>query len=459
MRGRFAEAGAVAGLAACFVTIKLCEYLSFNVDDYDTGIYSNLAWNIANGEGFYSDVLRSNHLGEHFSPIIAAFAPLYRLVPSAAWLLVAQALAVAATFPLLRRVFERIAAPLRGHSARWLAPGCLLLFLLYRPMWTALYHDFHPSTLGMPLVAAALLFLHRGSDRALWWTVACLFTTKELAVASTAGLSIYALAVLGRGRLAAGLAAAAVAGGLLVFGAVMPAFRDGGWGHLARVGPLDQPFAKLVYLGRLVLPLGLLPLFGWRALLAALPTTLVNLAVAHPPQFSLRYHYDDQNCVFWIVAAAHGARWIAARLEALPPGPRIAWGRGSAVAVLVLALALTGPSPIGRLLQWWPTPEDRALRAAVAEQAALPADVAITAQSCLGPRLAHRHHYRSLRTGDLESLAFAPGERIVLAPGLGSFELDVAAARARLAAEPRARLAARGGGLEVYVWSAPGAEP
>src|SRR5262249_5066479 len=63
---------AVLLLLSAFVTIavlsKVIQYCSFRIDDWDTGIYSNVVWNLVSGDGFYSDVLNLNHLGEHFSP-------------------------------------------------------------------------------------------------------------------------------------------------------------------------------------------------------------------------------------------------------------------------------------------------------------------------------------------------------------------------------------------------------
>lgn len=75
-------------LAGLFWTVVYtCKYYGFGMDVFDIGIYSNLAYNLAHGAPFWSSILQKNHLGEHFSPIMAAFAPLYRLVPGVHWLL------------------------------------------------------------------------------------------------------------------------------------------------------------------------------------------------------------------------------------------------------------------------------------------------------------------------------------------------------------------------------------
>ena len=80
---------------------KILQYYSFQISDLDTGIYSNVVWNLVNGNWFYSGVLNRDHLGEHFSPIIALFAPFFILYPSPVWLLGAQGLAVGTTYVLL----------------------------------------------------------------------------------------------------------------------------------------------------------------------------------------------------------------------------------------------------------------------------------------------------------------------------------------------------------------------
>src|SRR5262245_34315143 len=95
------DAGAFL-LLSTFVIValisKVVQYYAFRIADWDTGIYSNVLWNLVRGNWFYSDVLNRNHLGEHFSPIIAVFAPFFLIYPSPLWLLAAQGLAVGTTY-------------------------------------------------------------------------------------------------------------------------------------------------------------------------------------------------------------------------------------------------------------------------------------------------------------------------------------------------------------------------
>ena len=85
----------ILALAVTFAAVKCLQHYSFYTNDYDTGIYSNLAWNIAHSHGAYSSILGRSHLGEHFSPIMVVFAPFFYFGAGATYLmLIAQALAV-----------------------------------------------------------------------------------------------------------------------------------------------------------------------------------------------------------------------------------------------------------------------------------------------------------------------------------------------------------------------------
>src|SRR5437588_10556170 len=91
----------LTALVTIAVLTKVIQYCGFLIDDWDTGIYSNVVWNLRSGVGFYSDVLNLNHLGQHFSPIIAVFVPFFIVYPSPVWLVAAQGLAVGTTYVLL----------------------------------------------------------------------------------------------------------------------------------------------------------------------------------------------------------------------------------------------------------------------------------------------------------------------------------------------------------------------
>ncbi len=455
-RGRHTRVASFVLFACAFAflfSIKFAQERRFRLNDYDTGIYSNVAWNIAHGNGFHSGVLGRNHLGEHFSPITAVASPFYLISATPLWLLALQSAAVAAAFPLVLSLARSILpSGLSRREQQGAFAVLLLLMLLYRPLVRAHMFQFHPSTLGVPLVLGALLAMHRGHRLAYCFCVAVLLCTKELAVASVAGLAIYAWMVLRDLRLAVGTAVAAGLAGALIFGVVMPAFREEDWGHMDRLGPFADAGKKVLYVGLLLLGLGLLPMAGWRALPAVLPLVGVNLATLHEAQYSLKYHYDDQSSALLIVAAIHGMGVLLGR-----PLPGWLESRRGAVlscgAVLVVGAAswVLGDAYVEQWRNIAKMKRSGELRRELAAYVDAPRTVAIATQSGLGPYLGHRDRYVPL-SGDASDAPLEPGDLILLSPQAGTTGLDLDAARKRFANDPRAELLSSTDVLEVWRW-------
>jgi len=445
-------------IAAFFITLKVQQFRNFDVRDFDTGIYSNIVWNVATGDGFRSDVLGRHALSEHFSPIVAAFAPVYWVWPSALVLLIAQAIAVAIMFPLLAAVAMRIFMEMKTSTAVALTAALLGMAFFYRPVFSALECEFHPCTLGMPLVAAALLALHADRPRWLIPLVAVLLCTKEMAALSVVGLGIYAGVVLRRPRLAAALIITGIAAGLVIMLAVMPQFRETEWKHLDRLSPGADVDRKFIYLVKLASGLALLPLLGWRALLAALPLTILNLLVSMPNQYSLDFHYDDQNSVFWLAAAAHGMNRLVIR------GRHRSWPAHGSLIGIIAAAALV--LVVSELRPWKEfrhqcikTPARVAeLREALQSFVNLPPDVGIAATGQLGPQVNLRHFYRRITNVNAKVLAreLRPGDLLLISTVNPSPGLDIPRIQKQL---KRTRAFMRESStplLEVYRRIAPG---
>src|SRR4051812_39546610 len=101
----------------------------------------------------------ANILGDHFSPIIALIAPVYRVFPTPVTLLLAQA----ALFAFAAVPVTRVAARLLGRS-KGVAIG-----VGYGLSWgvqRAVEFDFHEIAFAMPLIALSLEAVLRGR----WWT-------------------------------------------------------------------------------------------------------------------------------------------------------------------------------------------------------------------------------------------------------------------------------------------------
>ena len=119
----WATVGVMAGLWAIGVGwLSIQRHLAFKTSG-DLGIFVQAMWSTAHGRPFYVSVWGggANFLGHHFVPLLAVFAPLYRLWPDARLLLGIQvALLALAVVPLY--VFAR---PLTWVMGRLVGCGSL----------------------------------------------------------------------------------------------------------------------------------------------------------------------------------------------------------------------------------------------------------------------------------------------------------------------------------------------
>jgi uncharacterized membrane protein len=405
-------------LVAVATLAKVMQFYTFRINDWDTGIYSNVIWNLMSGDGFYSDVNLKNQLGEHFSPILIAFVPLFLVASSPLWLLVAQGLAVGATCVLTYFIGLKIFGDDNVRFAKPLALLFSVWALFYRPLTSALLFQFHPSTLATPLVAAAILALLYGRDRLVWAFVAVLLLSKENAPLAVLGLGLYAGLVLSRPRLGLALAAVAAASAVLIMKVLMPLFQSGEWGHYGRWGPFAEWQRKLQYLYMLLGGLAFLPLASWRGFACALPLIALNLSVAYPGQFSLSFHYDDFASVFLLVAAMHGAVAIGSALQ----GRHVAFKYLGAIVAVMLMLSANASAFRGLIAPFVVTAPVRQLHQELANFRNLPPDVGVAADRTLGPYLSARDRYVAIpRPSDVPDVIrkLKPGDKVLITPVRG----------------------------------------
>lgn len=399
------------------INAKLVQFYAFELNSFDTTIYTNLVWNSTFGEFYRSSILHNHHLGEHFSPIVLVFVPLYLIADSPLWMLGAQGLAVGTFYLLLIPLARRILAP-EVLAAPGVVPFVLGLAILGSAMNSALMFNIHPSTLAVPFIAAALIALHDRRDVLFWAMLGIVFLCKENGTLAGLGLAIYAALVLGRWRMAAAIAGVSALVAAAVFGVIMPAFREVDWHHLSRIGPFTQFWAKMEYAGLLLLCSAALPLLAWRPALAVLPCIGLNLAVAYHRQLGMNYHYDDMTAVFLLAATLHGLNvfvpWMRGR----------GWGRALPVLALAVLLAnlavIKRPSIVGILFHF-PSAAERQLAAELRPFAA-GSDQGILAYDILTPHLMNRARIEGMPSpGDISELApmvarLRPGDIVISTP-------------------------------------------
>ncbi|MFD7262374.1 DUF2079 domain-containing protein [Streptomyces sp. NPDC059874] len=291
----------------------------------------------------------ANILGDHFSPIIALVAPVYRVFPGPITLLVVQA----ALFALSAVPVTRAAGRLLGR-ARGIAVG-----VAYGLSWgiqRAVEFDFHEIAFAVPLIAFSLeALLARRWRAALLWALPLVLVKEDL------GFTLAALAVVVAWRArstdrraawtALGVAAAGAVFAVLVFTVFIPAFATAGYGYWDKIqgaGPLDGLGTKLTTLTWVLLPTSGLLALRSPLLLVAAPTLGWRFLSGDDHYWSTDWHYSA--VLMPVVALA-----LVDAVDTLRRGER-PWLRSYALqmptAVLAASLALAATAmPTAKLVE------------------------------------------------------------------------------------------------------------
>jgi uncharacterized membrane protein len=392
---------AAAVVGALYLWVALVRHHSFDSHGWDLGIFTNAMWNLTHGHGYISSVKGGiNLFADHQSPLFWVLAPVFWLVPRPETLLVVQAWGLAAGGPAL--YYIALARFGRGH---WTPAALPWLYWSYLPLRYANAFDFHPEVFMLPLFLWAFVAFNSQRRGAKWLGLLALagaLGAKESAAVVAIGLG--AAWVLSSPRpwreRWPGVALAAFGAAVVLFDLkVVPRFFGSDYAYMGlyqRFGggildvllaPLTQPrlfFSQLISLERLnflfwtLAPLGFLPLFAWRAAVAALPVYLMLFLTAGDQRVQIHFHYgiEPGTALFW--ALPFGLAAFAGRFG---------WRR-TALWMLFWALACLRPFEAGLARFYEVTPHMRWV-AAEALPCVDPA-AAMSATDVLIPHLATR---------------------------------------------------------------------
>ncbi|MET7599095.1 DUF2079 domain-containing protein [Streptomyces sp. NPDC004082] len=270
---------------------------------YDLGIFEQAVRSYAHGHLPVSEVKGPGFplLGDHFSPVLALIAPVYRLWPTAETLLVVQAALLSlAVVPLMRRASET-----GGRRA------ALVVGVGYGASWgvaQTVGFDFHEVCFAVPLLAFSLCALSRGRAlAAAAWAVPLLAVKEDLGL--TMAVVGALLAFRGARRIGLWTCVVGVAGTTIEMALIIPAFNPGGAfsyaDKLPRRGSQDgvllqavdvlvglvTPQQKVVTLLMLLAPTAFLAVRS-PLILVAVPTLLWRFASDDPAFWGTNYHYS-----------------------------------------------------------------------------------------------------------------------------------------------------------------------
>jgi len=300
-----AAAMTIAG-AAGFSAISLFRYVHFGANGFDLGIQDQTVWGYSRLEMIRNTVLGvPNLLGDHFSPILMVLAPFYWLWPTAATLLVAQAVLLAvAGIPIYLWGSRRV-----GYVAGLAFQGSYLLF------WGVLagvVFDFHHVVFAVPAISTALYATLNKQNRLLWASLALAMLTREDVALTVIALGLFIVVFQRRWLLGAGIAIANGVWFVLLLDVVMPAVGGVPYQHWTYQALGKGPLSAAAYalenplrsLQLLVTPLekvrvGVASFASWLFLpllsplvLIAVPSFLERFWSSSPNFWSFHYQYS-----------------------------------------------------------------------------------------------------------------------------------------------------------------------
>lgn len=355
-----------------YATISLFRLIELNPSSWDLGIYTEYVKQVAHLHAPIVDIrgAGTNLLGDHFQPIVSLIAPFFLIAPSAATLLVVQALLTAlSVFPVAQAGSHRLGAGAgRAIGAAYGFSWGLQQMVNF---------DFHEIAFAVPLLAFALSALIRGRTKAaFWWALPLVFVKEDqgftvAAIGALLAISARRSQEPDRREVLAGqfLIVWGLAWSILSIGVIIPHFnahhtyyywKDGGAvgaGGFSLGALLAQPFhgwsQKLQTSIMLLLPTAFTAL-GSPVALVALPSLALRFLSTNSAYWGTYWHYNATLMPILFIAGIDamararnrvaedtGRRWLRPL--------RVAAGRHGAAMMVAATAALVFQFPLSTL--------------------------------------------------------------------------------------------------------------
>lgn len=268
-------------------------YLSFQWNIWDVGVFSNVIYNMSQGELWWSHY-EVHPWADHFTPSISILAPFFWIYPHFIWVVLAKIL----SYTLVPFGFWQLAKYQNQQVERAIVLTLLVSsawLLWYKPTVSSLWYEWQPSCLAPPFIVFCFLWLEKKEWLKFSLGLLFLLGLKEHMGIVPLGFGCY-LVLQRKEEFWTGIV-------LIVLGltalfsityGVMPFFRGNQpswsvpaldlWGNIP---------GKITYSWKLLFPLAFLPLLYFRIGIVAGPAIGVNLIAARETMRSNSYHYDD----------------------------------------------------------------------------------------------------------------------------------------------------------------------
>ena len=381
----------------------LNKHNAFETRTYDFARFAQAIWNVWHGAPLYTSISANNILGNHFSPILALYAPLLLIWNDERILLIAQVVVVAVTGLILAKIVQD------KHPA--LAPLFLLAFYLNPYVHEVTLFEFRRIVPAALFIALAVYAIYKKRYGLMVFSLLMVLLAKEDMGLVVSGFGVYLLLFERKWKLALPLIIGGIGWTVSASLWVIPAIgRPGNEAKLypqlfyfAYLGSTYEEIAAtllrdplilfrqafqtqhLAALARFFLPVGfVLPFLSPGILIAILPVLGYLLLSNDPDMYLLEKWYTAP-----ILPLVFGA--IAIGLTRLTRK----WATAAVVFLLVctaIGFFVSSPAPGGgRYLPelFTVTQHDKIARALVAE---VPPEAIVATQVRILPHLAFREH-------------------------------------------------------------------
>jgi uncharacterized membrane protein len=285
---------------------------------FDLGIYDQVVYLMSQGQPPISSLLGFHHLGNHAAWAVYPLALLYKIYPSAYWLLAVQAISL--SLGAIPTYYLALQAGLKQNQAVTMS----LVYLLYPLVFNVNLFEFHPEVMALPVFLAVVLAARL--DKIVWFCVGTIFILGCKAVLSltVAAMGLWLLLfekrrIYGIFAVIVGISWFAIATQLII-----PAFSSNEVAAIERYSYLGNSVTEIVrnllmkpqiifgrffsftvleYIGLLITPViwGLSPQY-LAPLVAAIPTLVINILSDKSTQRDLIHQYSLPILPFLIVA-------------------------------------------------------------------------------------------------------------------------------------------------------------
>lgn len=437
----------------------LNKHNAFETRTYDFARFAQGIWNVWHGEPLFTSISKNNILGNHFSPILALYAPLLLIWPDERILLIAQVVVMAVTGLILAKIVQD------KHPA--LAPLFLLAFYLNPYVHEVTLFEFRRIVPAALFLALAIWSIYKKKYGLMIFSLFMVLLAKEDMGLVVSGFGVYLLLFERKWKLALPLIVGGIGWTVIASLWVIPAI--GRPGNEEKLYPqlfyfdylgtnyeeiaatllrdplilVRQAFqlSHLASLARFFLPLGfVLPFLSPGILITILPVLAYLLLSNDPDMYLLEKWYTAP-----ILPIVYGA--IAIGLIGLSKK----WAN-RAIALLLgcttIGFLISSPAPGGGRYNpdlFTVTEHDRVALALVEE---VPADAIIATQVRILPHLAfreHIYHYPWTTRMPLENIEYFVFDRTAFSHPYNNQEIN--AIITDMVADPRNTVHLEGDGV------------